>query len=450
VEHQTELILRLLPDGRVSFVNEAFCRLMNKERPALIGRSFADLVAGDGDKASIDQMLQVAPQDGSVEFDRLFRGAGSEERWIRWSSSAIHGSGGAVTEIQLIGRDITERKVAEELLVRSEARYRIVTEQTGQVVYDADLASGTIAWLGAIEKVTGYTSEEFSQITTATWRELVHEEDRGRTDEELARCLATGDRFDMTYRIRHKNGSFIDVHSKGIPIRNAEGKIVRMMGTVMDVTERLRSEALIAASLEEKVVLLKEIHHRVKNNLQVISSLLNLQAANVEDPKTLEQLRESQNRIRSMALIHERLYQSDNLARIDFGEYVRGLVSFLARSYNAPRVRVNIDVQNIDLAVNAAIPCGLIINELVSNALKYAFPEGRGGAVWIRLVVTPGSYALLSIEDDGIGLPEEITLENSTTLGLQLVSTLTRQLNGTIALSRKSGTAFSLTFPVES
>lgn len=449
VEHQTELILRLLPDGKISFVNEAFCRLLNTVRENLVGQPFAALISRKGDEEAIDRIFQVTAQDGAVEFDLLFQPQGVDERWIRWSSSGICGDRGGVSEIQLIGRDITERKVAEEMLVRSEARYRIVAEQTGQIVYDFDVVHGSLAFQGAIEEITGYTSEEFSGITQQQWYEMIHEEDRAPVAVEFDRCLAAGGRIQAAYRIRHKNGRYITIHSNGILVREPGGKSVHLMGTLTDVTERKRSEALITSSLKEKEVLLKEIHHRVKNNLQVISSLLNLQAANVQDPKTLEQLKESQNRIRSMALIHERLYQSDDLARIDFGEYVRGLVSYLARSYSAPRVRVNIDVQDINLAVNAAIPCGLIINELVSNALKYAFPEGRSGTVWIRLVATEGENGVLTVEDDGIGLSRNIDFENTTTLGLQLVNTLTRQLNGTIVLSRDSGTAFSITFPVE-
>jgi two-component sensor histidine kinase len=188
----------------------------------------------------------------------------------------------------------------------------------------------------------------------------------------------------------------------------------------------------------------------VKNNLQVISSLLNLQAAGVADPHALEQLRESQNRIRSMALIHERLYQSNNLARIDFGEYVRSLVGFLARSYGVPEVRVDVCIDNISLPVNTAIPCGLIVNELVSNALKYAFPGGRAGEVIIRLDLASKRSAIMTVADNGVGLPRDLDFRNTTTLGLQLVNTLTKQLNGEIGLIRDRGTAYSITFPSES
>jgi two-component sensor histidine kinase len=261
--------------------------------------------------------------------------------------------------------------------------------------------------------------------------------------------MSAGERFQSTYRFLHSTGAYIDVFDKGSFLKDLQGVPVRMLGTMTNITERRRADAQIAASLKEKEVLLKEIHHRVKNNLQVISSLLNLQAANVADPRALEQLRESQNRIRSMALIHERLYQSDNLARIDFGEYVRSLVGYLVRSYAIPAVNVNVTVKNVSLPVNSAIPCGLIINELLSNALKYAFPGGRSGDVAIRLEMTPERSAVLTVQDNGVGLPRDVDFQNTTTLGLQLVNTLSKQLNGVIGLIRDRGTTFSIIFPVE-
>jgi PAS domain S-box-containing protein len=449
VEHQTELIVRLLPDGRLSFVNEAFCRLLQKTRDELVGQTIMTVMTGDGNAEPFDRLLHESPSGSPVEMDRRFRTPSGEDRWLRWTSSAIRGDLAEVAEIQMIGRDITERKAAEENLVRSEERYRVVAEQTGQLLYDYDIPFGTITWAGAIQQVTGFSAAEFGSVTIRGWEEMVHEEDRAQVVRELELSVASGRPYRIDYRFRHKSGLYIDVYDNGIFLLDKNGKSVRMLGTMTDITERRRAEAQIAASLKEKEVLLKEIHHRVKNNLQVISSLLNLQAANVVDGKTLEQLRESQNRIRSMALIHERLYQSGNLARIDFGEYVRSLVGFLARSYSMSTVRVVVNVQSIDLPVNTAIPCGLIINELVSNALKYAFPGGREGEVNIDLVVKPDGSGVLSVRDDGIGLPAELVPQKTTTLGLQLVNTLTKQLNGSIEMMRGNGTTFSITFPLE-
>lgn len=207
-------------------------------------------------------------------------------------------------------------------------------------------------------------------------------------------------------------------------------------------------EEVLKASLREKEVLLKEIHHRVKNNLQVISSLLNLQSGTVTEPAMLAMFTESQNRIKSMALIHERLYQSKDLAKIDFSEYVRNLTNHLYRSYvaNANLIKLNLHVENIHLNVDTAIPCGLMINELVSNALKYAFPHGQKGEIGISLARQPGEQLVLIVRDNGVGLPQDLDIKSSKSLGLKLVNILTKQLKGNLDYQVENGTVFKLTF----
>jgi two-component sensor histidine kinase/GAF domain-containing protein len=216
-----------------------------------------------------------------------------------------------------------------------------------------------------------------------------------------------------------------------------------------ELAERRRAEEEVKASLREKEVMLKEIHHRVKNNLQVVASLLNLQAGTIKDPKVVEALRESQSRVRSMALIHEKLYQSKDLAHVDFDGYVRNLCSYLFRSYavNADRVGFRVDVHDVFLGIDRAIPCGLIINELVSNSLKYAFPEGRRGQVQVELHPENQHEVALRVCDDGVGLAPQFDFRNMESLGLQLVNTLTNQLSGIIELDRRGGTAFRIIFP---
>ena len=204
----------------------------------------------------------------------------------------------------------------------------------------------------------------------------------------------------------------------------------------------------IEASLNEKEVLLQEIHHRVKNNMQVISSLLNLQAAYVDDPQALEILQESQNRVRSMALVHEKLYRSANLAEINFAEYVRDLAGYLRRAQAADvtRIRLDINAADVFLGVDAAVPCGLIINELVTNSLKHAFPNGRSGKICIELAALDTEYVLV-IEDNGVGLPPHLDIQNTETLGLQLVDTLIDQLDGSLELENTGGVKFTIKFP---
>jgi two-component sensor histidine kinase len=216
-----------------------------------------------------------------------------------------------------------------------------------------------------------------------------------------------------------------------------------------EIIERKRAEEQIKASLAEKELLLKEIHHRVKNNLQVISSLLNLQAGYVEDQAVREIFQESQHRVRSMALVHEKLYRSDDLARIDLAEYIRNLATFLFGSYRAASGRITLEVEADDvlLGIDAAVPCGLMLNELISNALKHAFPNGRSGLIQVQLRAADTQTLTLIIRDNGIGFPQEFDFNNTTSLGMQLVDTLVQQLDGTLEMQSLNGSEFKITFP---
>jgi two-component sensor histidine kinase/HAMP domain-containing protein len=214
-----------------------------------------------------------------------------------------------------------------------------------------------------------------------------------------------------------------------------------------EVQVRKKAESKLIISLKEKEVLLKEIHHRVKNNLQVVSSLLYLQSKKTQHAQTLEMLNESQNRIKSMALIHEKLYQSKDIGRIDFSEYVESLISHLSRSYGShlKMVKVNVEIKNVFLSIDKAIPCGLIINELVSNCMKYAFPDQRNGEIQIEMKAQDGRVNM-GVYDNGIGFPKDLDVNKTETLGLQLVNALAAQLGGNIVLDRDKGTQFTIFF----
>lgn len=221
-----------------------------------------------------------------------------------------------------------------------------------------------------------------------------------------------------------------------------------------ELTERKLAEKKLLSSLREKEVLLKEIHHRVKNNLQIISSLLNLQQELVKDAQAHQMFQESQNRVRSMALIHETLYRSEDLAKIDVSEYIHNLAQNLFRSFKVSQesVKLNIHVENVFLDINTAIPCGLIINELVSNSLKHAFPVpdtekiDRSNEININLEKVNSRQLELIVEDNGISLPSDIDLKKTNTLGLQLVNTLAEQLKGSVNLDLARGTKFTIVF----
>ena len=215
-----------------------------------------------------------------------------------------------------------------------------------------------------------------------------------------------------------------------------------------NITLRKVNEKKIRQSLEEKKVLLREIHHRVKNNMQIISSLLMLQSQNIEDKKYKDIFIDSQNRIQAMALIHQKLYQSDSLAEINFKEYINGIVSNIMESYGQKsNIKIDINIENVPINIDYAVPCGLIINELVTNSFKYAFPEGRQGIIKISAKSNDNGLIQLSISDDGIGIPKDMDIRNTESLGLKLVTGLAEgQLHGELILNKEKGTEFQINF----
>jgi len=234
-----------------------------------------------------------------------------------------------------------------------------------------------------------------------------------------------------------------------------------MMDTIQTSDEALRAAhdtleqrvsertSALSVALSEKNALLKEVHHRVKNNLQIITSLLNLQARGVDDPNTLALLHDSQSRVRSMALVHEKLYQSEALDRINFKNYLQDLVGYLYRLYwhRDGRVEFLVQAENIELSIDTAVPCGLLVNELITNSLKHAFPDGTdGGKVEVRFWAEENGYKMV-VADNGVGLPPEFDMQQNSSLGIQLIKSLTRQLDGNVVISAKEGVSVTISFP---
>jgi two-component system, sensor histidine kinase PdtaS len=347
--------------------------------------------------------------------------------------------------------DGPRRQSIERALEESEARFRRVVEAAPSAMVMIG-GAGQIEMVNAqAERVFGYSRDEMlgqpvEMLTPERFRDH-HPALRGAFfGDPQSRPMGAG--RDL-YALR-KDGSEFPVEIGLNPIETEEGTMV--LSAIVDISDRKHKEERIQAALREKDILLGEIHHRVKNNLQVIHSLLELQSSKIEDAAALRLLRESQNRIKSMALIHQTLYQSKDFALVDFGAFLDTLAPSLVASYSVDsgRVGLSIEAADVSLPIDAAIPCGLIVNELISNALKHAFPPGTSGRIDIVLAREADGRVLLSVSDDGVGIPGSLDLANTTTLGLQLVNLLADQVGADVVVSRAHPTRFRLCFAVKS
>jgi PAS domain S-box-containing protein len=383
------------------------------------------------------------PKQMLGEYDEEYRIVRSDRsvRWIRETAFPVLDTSGQVTRIVGIAQDITRQKEAEErlgatsvllsslidnlhagIVVEDQSRRVIHVNQAFCRMFDVDAPSASL--VGRDSKLAFPSQQEWSKRID----EIIREKKECRNEEMVS---GSGRVFCRDY----------------FPLSVDDDRHYHLW-RYEDITDRKRSDERIRASLKEKEVLLKEIHHRVKNNLQVISSLMNLQANQLRDKETAEAFRDSQSRVKAMSLVHERLYQSSDLAQIDFAGYVRDVTNHLLRSYQTGRhaVRLKVEVEPVSLNIDTAIPCALIINELVSNSLKYAFPNGRDGEIRIRMNHTDSDDLNLVISDNGVGFPEDIFWEQRDSLGLQLVRNLTDQLNGSIQCHLKKGAQFDIRF----
>jgi PAS domain S-box-containing protein len=339
--------------------------------------------------------------------------------------------------------EIIQRRKTEEVLMESEEKYRRLAESSPDGIVILQNGVCVFANMMAL-RLAGVSSQ--IEMLGKNWLEFVEPVHRELVAVRMKQLLEIGSADKLEEEFVKKDGAIVVLEIVTIPFTFNSMPAVQVV--YRDITERKQTENLLISSLKEKEVLIKEIHHRVKNNMQVISSLLNLQIVQITDPVARELFVESQNRIKSMALVHERLYQSQNLASVDFKEYVERLVAGLARSYSRPGVAITCEVEDVSFGVDTAIPCGLIINELVSNSLKHGFPEGRGGSVVVRIARDGVQSMSLVVQDTGVGFPEKVVISETTSLGLELVNSLVRQLAGTVTLDRSSGSAVRVSFSI--
>ena len=427
--------------GKIVIVNQLAGRLFGYSRQELLGVQIEELIPQhfrehhSGYRSNYFHEPHTRPMGAGRELSGR-RKDGSEFS-VEISLSPLKTETGTLV-ISII-RDTTARK-------KVEARFRGFLEAAPDAIVVVNREGKMVILNTQAERLFKFTREKLLGMPVET---LVPERFRGRHGGHRGAFFADprvrpmGSGLEL-FGLR-SDGSEFPVEISLSPIETEEGMLVS--AAIRDITERKLVETQLRSSLKEKEVLLKEVHHRVKNNLQIVSSMLNLQMEKLSDTKAIELFKESQNRVRSIALFHERLYQSRDLGRVEIAEYLKGLAngSFATYGVNPDDIVLEVRAEDIPLGVDAAISCGLIVNELISNALKHAFPDHRKGHVEVTLR-SAGADVVLEVIDNGVGFPANLDFRSPSTLGLKLVAIFTEQVGGTMDLAREGGTRFSLRF----
>ena len=443
-ENSTLGLYRTTPDGRILLANPTIIKMLGYT-------SFEELASRNLEENGFElsyprqMFIEKIEQEGEVRgLEAAWKRKDGSTLWVRESARAVKDENGRVLYYEGTVEDITEKKLAEIALAQQKELFQTIIDSAEDIVFVLNRDYELVLFNQAAARTFGLTPEE---VRSRSFRELYPgenwEEARQRFDRVFGGEVVRAD-VELKYNDRK-----IILNVTEVPLKNEKGEIYALCGIARDLTTRVELEKALELSLKEKEVLLREIHHRVKNNMQVISSMLNVQAHFVNKPEFTAIIKDCQNRIRSMALVHEHLYKFGQLSRINFGEYLNRLLVHL---YNVHRVdqrqvEIELDCQPVEIEVSLAIPLGLISNELISNCFKHAFPGGKKGKVRVALQPLGPDGLRLEISDTGVGIPEEVNLEQSATFGLQLVGLLKDQVGAELKIERSSGTRFIITIP---
>ena len=471
-------IFMLDVDGTILTWNTGAERIKGYTAEQIIGKHFSRFYTSeDIAREHPQEELRLALAEGKFAEEGWRLRRDGSRFWASVIITPIYDKDGHHTGFSKVTHDITERREAENALRRSEQEFRLLADAIPHIVWIAEADGRSFYNNRRWYEFSGFNMpvERTDLPLRERWTTLVHPDEQNRAFELWMAAISEKAPFEGEYRLWDCQRQQYRWHlARALPVTNDSGEVGRWFGTLTDIHEgktaaeeletevRMRTVALsesveqlrakeetLQQSLAEKDVLLREIHHRVKNNLQIISSLLNMQANNLDDEAAAAQLRDSERRVVSMALIHEHLYGNDKMSSIDFADYVGKLVPMVVASIGErEQISYRLETEQTILTVEQAIPCSLILNELVTNALKYAHPVATKGEITVTLR-SEGRFVTLRVADDGVGLPAAFDLMKTKTLGLQIINILTKQLSGTLDVDGSKGAAFTIQFPRE-
>jgi PAS domain S-box-containing protein len=390
----------------------------------------------------------IARGDTHYTYEYRFLHGDGTYHWLHEETRLLQDENGQAIEMIGCFLDVSDRVRAESSLRSTSERLQYILSATPAVIFTCKVEGdyGTTYISDNIEEVLGYQPSQFIE-DTSFWLSIVHPEDRQRIFSENTTIFETG-HLVQQFRYRHANGDYIWVYEQLRLVCDDKGEPIEIVGYLIDISDRVQMETQLQSSLEEKERLLREVHHRVKNNLHVVTNLLDLQSDYIEDGKSLNLFADNQNRIQSMALIHEQLYQSIDSRQLDMKKYLDRLAGSLFYSYqeSQPNLQIAVETEPLHLNLETAVPCGLLINEFVTNCLRHAFKDDRPSRITIRLVRASGEQLQLSVADNGVGFPGELDWQKSPTFGMRLVRILSKQLKAKITLDNRVGTVFTVIF----
>lgn len=440
------------PIAIVTIDKQACVELWNAKAEEIFGWKFSEIKG---------KLLPYIPEDKAEEtYELLNKSLTSSEPFIlelkrkRKSGAPIYireyvtpliNSEGEVEKILLLIEDITESNQVQMALIESEQKYRHLVETSSDMIWKLDLSGEIIFVNKACRSLLGYGR---SDLLYSIFNDHVAAVDRADF-EQLRTQVITGETIDnLPLKMQCKNGDIIYLIATLYPSRNAEGVITGCTGSASDVTHMITYQNKLEASLKEKEILIKEIHHRVKNNLAIVSGLFTLQAMTLEDEKTIEVFNESQSRIQSIATIHERLYQNELFTRIEINDYLKQLTQDIKNTYARIGADITMIVEGepVNLNVNQAVPFGILANEMLINAYKYAFPDNQQGKIWLRTERNEDGLLTFTVKDNGVGLPDNFEELSASSLGMSLIKNLSDQLNATLTIESNEGASFTIQF----